>query len=111
MVCCLLSITSSFNLTVLVDVFYRNFPEPNPRSVVSEMQEAIDEDTDMLHSSNSLDVRRGDRKLVLLTVAVQRLDDGAAIRTCVSSDPTSLSFSRWRCEHAHRNGLGAPLLC
>jgi hypothetical protein len=105
---CLLSFTSSFNLTVLVDVLARNLPA-HRAPAVSEVGEAIDEDADMLRaSSGSKDGRRGERKQPPACLA-PRLEPSSCPRFYVP--PPVSHASRPGCEHALRNGLGVPLLC
>jgi hypothetical protein len=109
--CCLLSFTSSFNLTVLADILDRNLPVGQKRGSVAEITEDIDEDADLYPTSSlGVDGRRGERKPpptgnLFLT--------GESVSSWLHLHDTASPSAACRAgsEHALRNGLGGPLLC
>lgn len=109
--CCLLAFTSSFNLTILVDVLYENLPHLQVRIHFSEVESDIDEDVDMFHSSLDRKAsRRGESKYAA--------DRGHAAYRSVrlptypcQLDATLRNAAPALFEHAYRNGVGVPLLC
>lgn len=106
--CCLLSLTSSFNLTFLTDILDRNLPVQH-LPTVAEVEEDIDED--LVYSSAAVaDGRRGERKPSEPRFEALQPDHSPASRPHATRTTTS-SIRRAGSEHALRNGLGVPLLC
>lgn len=107
--CCLLSLTSSFNLTVLADVIDSDAPTRAACGKLVEVEEDIDKDCDML-SAVSADGRRAARKL--LPPARDGLLPGSILLPVNRLAHSSrIAAGRAGSEHAGRNGLGVPLLC
>src|SRR5262245_53442435 len=108
-VCCLLSLVASFNLTVLTGWFDQVGPSALPCAAFSDLEEPPEDEEMLRPGGRTLDGRRGERKQALPGSG----HPGAELYSCgqvplVSSHPISTA-SRAGCEHAHRNGLGAPL--
>jgi len=112
LVCCLLSVVASFNLTVLAGCLDRNVPPATPGASLCEMEETLDDDDDMLRPvSTTLDTRRGERKHPPPAAGHAGPPPAPTRRPPFLAASPLPSASRCGCEHAHRNGLGAPLLC
>ncbi|MFO0841988.1 MAG: hypothetical protein U0797_06245 [Gemmataceae bacterium] len=107
---CVLSLTSSTDLTVLADVLDRNLPQHHDRSV-AEVENDLDDDAQMLAStiSSSKDGRRGERKQPP-TCSIP-WPDMAPCRGPHAPRPFASNAGRPGSEHGLRNGLGVPLLC
>ncbi|MFO0877942.1 MAG: hypothetical protein U0840_11365 [Gemmataceae bacterium] len=107
--CCLLTLASTLNLTILFDLLSQNLPHAQLRAHFSEMGEEIDEETHMHHSSGDRAVQRRcslPRPFdVLLECRVTSRLTGWLLRL-----PPGIP-ARTGSEHSFRNGLGVPLRC
>lgn len=110
LLCCLLSLIASLDLSFLEGYFDRYGPTFD-RAALSELDETPEDDDDMICSPSAPRAGgRSDRH----TPAGERAPAGApgpAARRPSFASPRDASVRRSGCEHARRNGLGAPLLC
>jgi hypothetical protein len=112
LVCGLLSVVASFNLTVLAGCLDRNLPPPAINPSLSELEESLDDDDEMIRpAATSLDSRRGERKHPPPRSGQTGPQPSPSRRPPFLLSCSLASAARPGCEHAHRNGLGAPLLC
>jgi hypothetical protein len=107
--CCLLTLTSTLNLTILFDLLSQNLPHAQLRAHFSELGEEIDEETHMHHSSGD---RAAQRRCSLARPFDIHLESSVTSRLTgwLLRLPPHLP-ARTGSEHSFRNGLGVPLRC
>lgn len=105
---CVLSLTSSTDLTVLADVLDRNLPSRGDCSA-SEADDDLDDVQVFAASACSADGRRGERKYSPICLVPR--PEATLCRVPHSPVPFAISLGRPGSEHGLRNGLGVPLLC
>jgi hypothetical protein len=107
--CCLLSFMASFDLPVLAQVLD---PAPAPwlPLAVAEVEDPLEDEGAMLRPTTAVE-RRGERKQPSSGFPVTARPDTPACSVVPEPFHTLSCLKRAGCEHALRNGLGAPLLC
>jgi hypothetical protein len=105
-VCCLLSFMASFDLPLLAQVLD---PAPWHPLTVAEMAESLEDEGAMLRPSTA--ERRGERKQPTPGFPMTPRPDTLAWSDQPEPFCAWCCLKRAGCEHALRNGLGAPLLC
>ncbi len=111
LLCCLLSVTGPFNLSAVYQMFDSSLSNANPAGPCIEAQDIDDDEEDLLQPVNPSEGRRLERK--------QAAPDGTHFARHPSCSHHLHADSRLArrllclagCEHAFRNGCGAPLRC
>jgi hypothetical protein len=110
LVCCLLSLTASLDLSFLDGLFDRYAPTFD-RPAVCELDETPEDDDDMLCSPSPVRTAgRQERQSPPGEGPFPSASGSSPQLSCSHSSGPS-DVCRSGCEHARRNGLGAPLLC
>jgi hypothetical protein len=111
LLCCILCITVSFDSVIVSQVLDGNLYARSPVPGLTEQDEPVEEDDDMLRPSTAPEIGRAARNQ-------QRPAPGGAPGDDVVNRLAPSTFARLRalpchsgCEHSYRNGVGTPLLC
>jgi hypothetical protein len=113
LICCLLSFTASFDLAVLAPYFDPSTLVWSAETSIVETEEPLeDESGDMLRPMVTSNERREERKqpTASLPIAIW-METPSWLFPAGSCSIRLPCLKRAGCEHALRNGLGAPLLC
>lgn len=111
LVCALLCLLASFDLGVLALYIDHLTSIPVVLNTLLGLEDPL-EDEDMLHPrASGQDSRRGDRKHPRPQTALSQPNRDNGRSTSATLPSNTSRIDRTGCEHAGRNGLGAPLLC